>query len=96
MVEFGATKRTLTAALTADYGKNTPVFSASRDDLLAAATALLTRAQQAGAVRPEVQPMDLLRLTHAVAVAVERAGDGQDQAGRLLSLMLDGLLVPAS
>lgn len=95
MVEFGTTKHNLTAALTADYGKDVPVFSGCRDDLIAAATALLSRAQQAGAVRPEVTPIDLLRLSHAVALATQRAADGPDQAERLLSLMLDGLMVPA-
>ena len=92
LVEFGATKHTLTSALAADYGgKDAPVFSSARDDLRAAATALLTRAQQAGAVRPDVLPVDLLRLSHAVAVAAERAADA-DQAERLLSLMLNGVL----
>jgi AcrR family transcriptional regulator len=95
MVQFGATKRTLTSALTADYGTHTPVVSACRVDLLAAADALLTRAQQAGAVRLDVTAIDLLRLSHAVAVAAERAGDGPDQAERLLSLMLGGVLTPA-
>ena len=79
------------AALAADYDKDAPVFSACRDDLLAAATALLTRAQQAGAVRPDVQPVDLLRLSHGVAAATASAADA-DQAERLLSLMLGGLL----
>ena len=91
MVEFSATKQNLTSALAADYDKDAPVFSACRDDLLAAATALLTRAQQAGAVRPDVQPLDLLRLSHGVAAATARADDA-DQAERLLSLMLGGVL----
>ncbi len=90
MVEFGATKQNLTSALAADYDKDAPVFSACRDDLLAAATALLTRAQQAGAVRPDVRPLDLLRLSHGVAAATAR-GDDPEQAERLLSLMLNGV-----
>jgi AcrR family transcriptional regulator len=90
MVEFGATKQNLTSALAADYDKDAPVFSACRDDLLAAATTLLTRAQQAGAVRPDVQPLDLLRLSHGVAAATARADDAE-QAERLLSLMLNGV-----
>jgi AcrR family transcriptional regulator len=90
MVEFGATKQNLTSALAADYDKDAPVFSACRDDLLAAATALLTPAQQAGAVRPDVQPLDLLRLSHGVAAATARADDAE-QADRLLSLMLNGV-----
>ena len=91
MVEFGATKHNLTSALAADYDKDAPVFSACRDDLLAAAATLLTRAQQAGAVRPDVQALDLLRLSHGLAAATAGAADA-DQAERLLSLMLGGLL----
>jgi len=90
MAEFSATKHNLISALAGDYGADAPVFSACRDDLLAAATALLTRAQQAGAVRPDVQPPDLLRLSHGVAAATARADDA-DQAERLLSLMLNGV-----
>ena len=92
LAEFSATKQNLTSALAADYGgKDAPVLSSARDDLRAAATALLTRAQQAGAVRPDVQPLDLLRLSHGVAAATAGAADA-DQAERLLSLMLGGLL----
>jgi AcrR family transcriptional regulator len=91
MAEFSATKHNLISALAADYDSDAPVFSACRDDLLATATALLTRAQQAGAVRPDVQPLDLLRLAHGAAAATERAADAE-QAERLLSLMLTGLL----
>ena len=94
MVEFSATKHNLTSALTANHGKDAPVFSACREDLVAAATALLTRAQQAGTVRPDITAIDLLRLSHAVALAAERAADGADQAERMLSLMLDGVLQP--
>ena len=47
-------------------------------------------AQQAGAVRPDVQPLDLLRLSHGVAAATARADDAE-QAERLLSLMLNGV-----
>jgi AcrR family transcriptional regulator len=91
MVEFSATKHNLTSALAADYDKDAPVFSACRDDLLAAAAALLTNAQQAGAVRPDVQPLDLLRLSHGIAAATARADDA-DQAERLLLLMLNGVV----
>jgi AcrR family transcriptional regulator len=91
LAEFSATKQNLASALAADYDKDAPVFSACRDDLLAAATALLTRAQQAGAVRSDVQPPDLLRLSHGLAAATAGAADA-GQAERLLSLMLGGLL----
>ena len=91
LAEFGATKQNLTSALAADYDKDAPVFSACRDDLLAAAAALLTRRPAGGrgqARRPAARP----------AAPVPRPGRGDrgrrdaDQAERLLSLMLGGLL----
>jgi len=49
---------------------------------------LLARAQQSGAVRPDIGVADLLKLANAIAVATEQATDGAD---RLLSLVMDGL-----
>src|SRR5262249_2609133 len=91
LAEFSTTKQNLTSALAADYDKDAPVFSACRDDLLAAATALLTRAQQAGVIRPDIQPLDLLRLSHGLAAATAGAA-ARDQAERLVPLMVGGLL----
>src|SRR5215471_12472204 len=91
LAEFSATKHNLTSALAADYDKDAPVFSACRDDMLAAAAALLTRAQKAGVARPDVQPLDLLRISHGVAAATQRVADG-DEADRLLAIMLNGML----
>lgn len=53
--------------------------------------ALLARAQEAGAVRPDTDIWDLLRLVHSIALATERTPDGAQRAERLLALMLDGL-----
>jgi hypothetical protein len=49
---------------------------------------LLQRAQDAGAVRADLTPMDVMMVVHGVVVATERT---PDQADRMLSLMLDGL-----
>lgn len=66
--------------------------------LAAAATAicdalgrLLDRAQHAGAVRAEIDPSDLLRLTNAIGVAAERTADPGAYADRMLALLFDGL-----
>ncbi|MFF1867789.1 TetR/AcrR family transcriptional regulator [Kitasatospora herbaricolor] len=56
-----------------------------------AGEALLTRASQAGAVRPEVTTTDLLKLVSAVALATEREPDGPAEADRLLTLAVDGV-----
>jgi AcrR family transcriptional regulator len=62
-----------------------------RDRLRGALSRLLTAAQQAGAVRTDVDATDVLRLVHGIAVASESA---PDQADRLLGLVLDGLRPP--
>jgi hypothetical protein len=54
------------------------------------AESLLTRAQQAGAVRPDADAGDVIRLVHAVSIATEKAAD-PGQADRMLALIMDGL-----
>jgi hypothetical protein len=54
----------------------------------ATAEQLLTRAQQAGAVREDLTAVDVMRLVHGIAVSTENA---PGEADRLLSLMLDGM-----
>ncbi|MFE3166913.1 TetR/AcrR family transcriptional regulator [Streptomyces sp. NPDC059224] len=56
-----------------------------------AGAALLTRAQEAGAVRADVQIADLLQLIHAIALAVEESPEDPDLVNRLLTLTLKGL-----
>src|SRR3984893_247972 len=51
---------------------------------------LLARAQQSGAVRPDADFMDLVKLVGGIAVATERATD-PDRADRILGLVMDGL-----
>jgi hypothetical protein len=48
----------------------------------------MTRAQEAGMLRDDIKPVDVLRLVHGVVIATERAPEETD---RLLGLMLDGL-----
>ncbi|WP_367044536.1 helix-turn-helix domain-containing protein [Streptomyces sp. Je 1-332] len=82
-------------------GLSRALMSASHDDSSAlsqcsrpmreAGTALLVRAQQAGAVRPGVSIGDLLQLTNAIALAAEETPDDPELADRLLTLTLRGL-----
>ncbi|MFH8568984.1 TetR/AcrR family transcriptional regulator [Streptomyces sp. NPDC017993] len=53
--------------------------------------ALLTRAQEAGSVRPDVSIGDLLQLTNGIALAVEESPGDAKLADRLLTLTLSGL-----
>ncbi|TDC85232.1 TetR/AcrR family transcriptional regulator [Actinomadura sp. 7K507] len=52
---------------------------------------LLDRAQRAGAIRAEIDPGDLLRITNAIGVASERDPDPGAYSDRMLALLFDGL-----
>lgn len=77
------------------------LMSASRDEgshlarcsgpMREAGSALLLRAQESGAVRPDVSIGDLLQLTNAIALAAEETADDPALADRLLNLTLRGL-----
>lgn len=82
-------------------GLSRALMSASHDDSSAlsrcsrpmreAGTALLVRAQRAGAVRPGVSIGDLMQLTNAIALAAEETPEEPELADRLLMLTLRGL-----
>lgn len=62
--------------------------------LLPAAASLVQRAQQAGAIRADATTLQVLRLVNAVALAHEHASAGDDQAGPMLTIIIDGLQHP--
>jgi len=80
--------RGLAVALMPILDKEAEPASSWHGAIRAAGTALLARAQQSGAVRPDIGVADLLKLANAIAVATEQAPEGAD---RLLSLVMDGL-----
>ena len=90
LVKFSSTKRSMISALLASLGTDSELLSACATAILGSAEALLARAQQAGAVRPDADASDLIRLVHAVNIAAEKAPD-PGQADRMLALILDGL-----
>jgi AcrR family transcriptional regulator len=88
LASYLVTKRGLAHALIAARGQNSEVISTCSQIMRDTAGRLLERAQQAGAVRGDLTPMDVMMLVHGVVVATERT---PEQADRLLSLTLDGL-----
>jgi len=52
---------------------------------------LLARAQSAGEIRPDVSAADLFMIVNGIAWATERAPGDQEQAERLVRVMVDGL-----
>jgi AcrR family transcriptional regulator len=59
--------------------------------LRAAGSTLLRRAQQAGTVRDDIDISDLLRLTYAIVLAVEKSPGESGLFTRLMSLAVDGM-----
>jgi len=93
-VAFGRTKRSLSSALVATIGKDSELMSACSMILRGCTETLLSRAQEAGVARPEVQSADIMRLAHALIVATEMAPADPDQPERLASLIVGSVLVP--
>lgn len=91
-VAFGRTKRSLSTALVATMGKDSEFLSACSTTLRSCTDALLGRAKEAGLVRPDVQPADVLRLSHGLILASDAAPSDPGQADRMLGLLIDGLL----
>lgn len=89
-LRFVKHKRGLATALRAmDQGAET--FAYCKGLMNDAASALVGRAQEAGAVRADVAAADVLKLLHGIALAAESDADA---AERLLQIMLAGLLPP--
>jgi AcrR family transcriptional regulator len=88
MVAYLATKRGLSRALIDAIGRDSQLITSCWDAMKDATERLMTRAQEAGLLRDDIKPTDVLRLVHGVVIATEQAPEETD---RLLGLMLDGL-----
>jgi AcrR family transcriptional regulator len=95
-VAFGRTKRSLSSALVATIGKESELMSACSMILRGCTETLLTRAQEAGEARPDVQSADIMRLAHALIMATEATPTDPDQPERLARLVCDSVLVSGS
>ena len=91
LMKFSSTKHTLVSALLAGLDKDSELLSSCSRVLRGAADALLARAQEAGVVRADADPGDVIRLVHAVNIATQRGPADPGQADRMLALILDGL-----
>src|SRR5215468_2900182 len=91
LLDFGRTKRMLTTALLTTLNRDSELMSSCSGIVRGAATDVLSGAQQAGVVRADAHPADLMRLVHAISMTNEWAGADHEQADRLLAFVLDGL-----
>jgi AcrR family transcriptional regulator len=90
VVEHAATYRGLAAVLADGFGDDASELHEDCLRMNRIGEGLLSRAQQAGAVRSDVTADDLFALINAVAWTREHAGP--QSAGRLLELALSGML----
>ena len=88
--------RGLSDALKAIYDHEDQLMIESRDLLRWSIGALLTRAREAGVVRTDIEPADLLRLGHGAGTVCEPDAAGDERADRFVRLLMDGLGVGAA
>ncbi|MCB5909608.1 TetR/AcrR family transcriptional regulator [Streptomyces pinistramenti] len=91
IIDHASTYRGLSRALMAASADDSSGMARCSVPMREAGGALLARAQQAGAVRPDVNIGDLMQLTNGIALAVEESPDDPKLADRLLTLTLSGL-----
>jgi AcrR family transcriptional regulator len=92
LTAFGATKRNLTSSLmSGPEGKRSELAMSCSAMIREAVAGLLAEAQRSGEIRPDVDATDLLRLSHALALAGELPSTHADQPERLMRVLLDGL-----
>jgi AcrR family transcriptional regulator len=88
MAAYLVTKRGLSKTLIDALGRDSELISGCWVAMRDATGRLLTHAQQAGVLRDDLKPQEMLRLVHGIVIATEQAPEDTD---RLLTLMFDGL-----
>ncbi len=89
-IGYMATKRGMADALRAVIASGGTPYAQSRDRLIGAITALLEAGAAAGTLRADVQPVDVFASLAGIALMAGEPAQ-QDQAGRMLDLLMDGL-----
>ena len=93
LIGYIATKQALAAELLAYVDRDAEVFKTSRAALWGAGEPLLTRAQEVGVVRPDVEIGEVIQMV--IGIAKIPAADPQ-QTARMVRIALDGLRYRAS
>jgi AcrR family transcriptional regulator len=89
-VEYAATKRGMSEALSSAVASGLPLFANTRSQMLSALSQLIDAAVADGSIRADADPEDVLRAMGGVW----QMSDGpqwREQARRLLALLMDGL-----
>lgn len=85
---YMATKQALASELVEYLDPDAPLFTTCRGSLMSSARPLLERAQQAGAVRPDADLWDIIKMVGGIA---KIAGAEPAQIDHILTIALDGL-----
>jgi AcrR family transcriptional regulator len=88
-VDYIATKQIIAPALNALVGGASKVFVCSGDRIIGAIRALVNRAIESGDIRPDLDPLDLLRALVGVSNVVS-APDWPQSARRLVHILVAG------
>ena len=93
-VDYIATKKIIAPALNSIVGGSTKLFESSGAQIKEAIQSLVARAIDSGDIRPDLDPLDLLRALVGVS-NVASAPDWQQSARRLVDILLLGSRPPA-
>lgn len=85
------TYKGLAAAIIASTGEDHSALAHACDPIHDTGARLVTRAQQAGSVRPDVTAADVHRMVHGIALITEKLPDRDDAAARMLAVLSAGL-----
>ena len=89
-VEYGAVKKGLVTLLKSMMQTDTNLFDQTRAILLESAGSLMTAAADAGEIRPDFAPGDVIRALGGICMATDRPDAGAT-AVALVDLVFDGL-----
>jgi AcrR family transcriptional regulator len=91
LADYLATKRGLSAALLTTLDKSADIFVTTHKAIREAGGTLVTNAIKAGAIRPDIDISDILKLVNGIGLACETAPDRAAQTERLLTIVTAGL-----
>ncbi len=89
LIRFHLERSDLASALKAAIDEDSNTYRYCKQKLRDAAWALLEPAQAVGAVRPDLEAVDLMRLSHGIGAAARYADDASRE--RMLSVLMEGL-----
>jgi AcrR family transcriptional regulator len=91
-VDYVAAKRGMAEALKSIVGADSELFAESHRRISDAIHRLVAAGVDAGAIRDDVEPFDLLRAVSGICLAPQSAvPDWQQHAKRLVALLMDGM-----